>query len=46
MNAVEEILNGLIVVFCAAGMVIGTVCVGWLLIDSVASRITHKKNVK
>lgn len=37
MSAVEEVLEGLIVVFCAAGTVIGAVCIGWMLIDSIAA---------
>lgn len=43
MSAVEEVLEGLIVVFCAAGVVLGAICAGWLLIDSVSALIRKRK---
>lgn len=47
MSAVEEVLEGLITVFVSAGVVLGAICGGWLLIDSVSAWFKkHKKNVK
>ena len=39
MSAVEEVLEGLIVVFCASGLVMSTICAAWLAVDAVASLI-------
>ena len=43
MSAVEEVLEGLIVVFCTAGLVMGTICAAWLAVDAVASLIRRIK---